>query len=322
MGYYEIPPIETFDAAKWAEEEIRKMNQAKTALAAMENSKRIADACKGLKMNYLVIDDPYKPKIHTWPENMLKPLPTSTYNFKIQDLLDLDALYKTWNNISNDIVEEGRKAMKKFNDNMSAAMGIKGTHQDPLNQKEVEEEYWEFDDLVKRIVFNPPATIVFWFDGTKTVVKCGKDQPFNPYYGFCAALAKRMLGHNCAINRHIDEYVVQMDRKAAQKYEESYSKFNNEKAIEKCVDACRKVQEDFRKELEKPKEPEKTEEVEYECYETTWEDDAALGRYCNRCVYQNYNSSDDPCKKCLHTDKSLKFSYYKSKYNEEDSKNG
>ena len=302
MGYYELPPIEMVDAAKWAEEEIRKMHQAKTVLESVERSRRIENLYKELG----------KPKIHTWPENMLKPLPTTTYNFQIKDLLDLDIFAKTWNGITNDIIEEGRKAMKKFNNNMNTAMGIKGTHQDPLNQKEVEEEYYEFDDLVKRIVFNPPATIVFWFDGTKTVVKCSKGQPFNPYYGFCAALAKRMLGHNCAINRHIDEYVAKMDRKAAQKYEESYVEFNKQKSEE-----SEKTEETV-----KSKEPENTEapkEIEYECYETTYDEDLKLRRFCDTCAFDDYSPFDYPCRKCLHCKEGLKVSYYKAK---EDSKNG
>ena len=47
---------------------------------------------------------------------------------------------------------------------------------------------------VKRIVYNDPATIVFWQDGTKTVVKCMDGEPFEKYAGFCAALAKKVFG--------------------------------------------------------------------------------------------------------------------------------
>ena len=47
---------------------------------------------------------------------------------------------------------------------------------------------------VKKVIFNDPATIVFWEDGTKTVVKCSKNDSFNPYNGFCAALAKKIYG--------------------------------------------------------------------------------------------------------------------------------
>ena len=59
---------------------------------------------------------------------------------------------------------------------------------------------------VKRIIFNDPATIVFWKDGTKTVVKCMEDTPFNPYYGFVCALAKKVYGSNSLISRIVDKY--------------------------------------------------------------------------------------------------------------------
>ena len=61
---------------------------------------------------------------------------------------------------------------------------------------EFEEEdpmMWGIPD-VNRIVFNPPATIVFWDDGTKTVVKCMEDQPYEKYAGFAMACMKKMFG--------------------------------------------------------------------------------------------------------------------------------
>lgn len=56
---------------------------------------------------------------------------------------------------------------------------------------------------VERIIYNNPATIVFWSDDTKTVVKAMSTTEFNPYHGFCAAVAKKMFGGNCAIKRMI-----------------------------------------------------------------------------------------------------------------------
>ena len=56
---------------------------------------------------------------------------------------------------------------------------------------------------VKRIIFNDPATIVFWKDGSKTVVKCIEGEKFVPYYGFLAALAKKVYGTNSEVNRII-----------------------------------------------------------------------------------------------------------------------
>jgi len=60
---------------------------------------------------------------------------------------------------------------------------------------------------VDRIIFNDPATIVFWQDGTKTVVKCQEDQTFNPYFGFCAAIAKKLYGNNSRLNRIVETYL-------------------------------------------------------------------------------------------------------------------
>lgn len=45
-----------------------------------------------------------------------------------------------------------------------------------------------------QIIFNPPATIVFWKDGTKTVVKCSEGEKFDPYTGFCYAFTEHFLG--------------------------------------------------------------------------------------------------------------------------------
>ena len=64
---------------------------------------------------------------------------------------------------------------------------------------------------VDRIIFNDPATIVFWKDGTKTVVKCQNGQTFNPYFGLCAAIAKKLYGSNSMLNRIVDTYYKEED---------------------------------------------------------------------------------------------------------------
>ena len=56
---------------------------------------------------------------------------------------------------------------------------------------------------VDRIIFNNPATIVFWKDGTKTVVKTSEDSEFSYYWGFCAALAEKVFGSNHAVKTMI-----------------------------------------------------------------------------------------------------------------------
>ena len=48
---------------------------------------------------------------------------------------------------------------------------------------------------IKKCIFNDPATVVFWEDGTKTVVKAQNDEEFDPEKGLAMAIAKKALGN-------------------------------------------------------------------------------------------------------------------------------
>lgn len=50
------------------------------------------------------------------------------------------------------------------------------------------------DLAIKKVIFNDPATIILWEDGSKTVVKCGEHEKYDPEKGFAMALAKHFLG--------------------------------------------------------------------------------------------------------------------------------
>ena len=47
---------------------------------------------------------------------------------------------------------------------------------------------------IKNVIFNPPATIIYWEDGTKTVVKCSEYDDFDPEKGMAMAIAKKAIG--------------------------------------------------------------------------------------------------------------------------------
>lgn len=49
---------------------------------------------------------------------------------------------------------------------------------------------------IEKVIFNDPATIVFWSDGTKTIVKCSKDDTFDKEKGLAMAVCKKLLGRN------------------------------------------------------------------------------------------------------------------------------
>lgn len=48
---------------------------------------------------------------------------------------------------------------------------------------------------IKDVIYNDPATIVLWTDGTKTVVKCGDYDIYDPEKGLAMAIAKKTLGN-------------------------------------------------------------------------------------------------------------------------------
>lgn len=47
----------------------------------------------------------------------------------------------------------------------------------------------------KQVIFNPPATVVLWTDGTKTVVKCDPEDTFNETTGIALCYMKKALGN-------------------------------------------------------------------------------------------------------------------------------
>lgn len=68
---------------------------------------------------------------------------------------------------------------------------------------------------ITNVKFNPPATIVFWSDNTKTVVKAQDGEPFDPEKGLAMAMIKKYLGNKGnyfnEINKWTKDYYKQQD---------------------------------------------------------------------------------------------------------------
>lgn len=60
-----------------------------------------------------------------------------------------------------------------------------------------------------RILKSGIATIVFWQDGTKTVVKRGSDEAESDYAAFTAALGIKIFGSNSALKRIVSRTETQ-----------------------------------------------------------------------------------------------------------------
>lgn len=54
---------------------------------------------------------------------------------------------------------------------------------------------------IEKVIFNPPATIVFWKDGSKTVVKA-QNAEYDPEKGLAMAIARHYLCDVCGLERY------------------------------------------------------------------------------------------------------------------------
>lgn len=57
----------------------------------------------------------------------------------------------------------------------------------------------------KEVIFAPPATIVYWQDGTKTVVKCSEEDEFSEEMGFVLCFMKKWFGNTGKFNDYIND---------------------------------------------------------------------------------------------------------------------
>lgn len=66
---------------------------------------------------------------------------------------------------------------------------------------------------IKNVIFTPPATIVYWSDGSKTVVKCSEKDVFDPEKGLAMAIAKRCGGNKGSYYKEIQSWVEKSGKK-------------------------------------------------------------------------------------------------------------
>ena len=59
---------------------------------------------------------------------------------------------------------------------------------------------------IERVIFHNPATIIFWSDGMKTVVKCSKDDKYDRLTGFLLCVMKKAYGNKGRYNNVIREF--------------------------------------------------------------------------------------------------------------------
>lgn len=90
---------------------------------------------------------------------------------------------------------------------------------------------WGIPDI-ERIIFNPPATVVYWIDGTKTVVKAMEGEKYEKYAGFAMACMKKMFGSTGAAKHIMAEYD---DTPAPKQKKEKTEPKKNEQTVKNTV---------------------------------------------------------------------------------------
>ena len=111
----------------------------------------------------------------------------------------------------------------------------------------------------KQIIYNPPATVVFWEDGTKTVVKCAEGETYSEYYGFLAALGKKIFTTNSEINRIVKKHIPKDKEEPEMKPTDKSGKKSEtfREAAEKTKRRLKEVAEECQKKQNKKKEQKK-----------------------------------------------------------------
>ena len=62
------------------------------------------------------------------------------------------------------------------------------------------------------VIFNDPATIIIWADGSKTVVKA-ENEPFDPEKGLAMAISKKVLGNKYDYYDVFKKYIGRYEKK-------------------------------------------------------------------------------------------------------------
>lgn len=94
---------------------------------------------------------------------------------------------------------------------------------------------------IEKVIYNEPATIVMWSDGTKTVVKCQDGDYYDPEKGLAMCIAKKALGNKGNYNNVFKKFACEEPKTS-----EPILAFDKE-TTESINKACESIRNIFRK---------------------------------------------------------------------------
>ena len=87
----------------------------------------------------------------------------------------------------------GRSGGKMYEQSFWAAV------RESVERKKAVSEFKINEGDIAKVIYNPPATVIYWKDGTKTVVKCSDhdldEGRLSPETGLVYAITKKVLGN-------------------------------------------------------------------------------------------------------------------------------
>lgn len=75
-------------------------------------------------------------------------------------------------------------------------MPIQGINYSGIYETKNTDKQNVLNKIIKKVIFNPPATIVYWYGGEKTVVKCSPYEMFDPEKGLAMAFVKYFFNNH------------------------------------------------------------------------------------------------------------------------------
>lgn len=76
---------------------------------------------------------------------------------------------------------------------------------------------------IKKVYFNDPVTVVMWSDHTKTIVRAGKNDIYDPEKGLAMAIAKKTLGNK---GSYYDEFKKWLPKQEAKPGYDTFNLFD------------------------------------------------------------------------------------------------
>ncbi|OUQ31098.1 hypothetical protein [Massilimicrobiota sp. An134] len=124
--------------------------------------------------------------------NMIKKEVNSLFGIKVmeEERMENDRnliVYKSEEEMAKEFINFG----KRYGDHGFLPMNYAAISVTTVNQ----DQKPRLDLGIKNVIFNDPATIILWNDGTKTVVKAQGDDVYDPEKGLTMAIVKKLLGN-------------------------------------------------------------------------------------------------------------------------------